>query len=169
MDLQADERFYRQSFELTSELRDHILASHRVNRAKCPYCLKYFDCITSLMAHCQSRGSKCQVNKATDFNIFLDKLTGGFICVKDKVRPSYIAGKTVEIKDARTGQMVKYEPDEAPQAITYLAYSTGTPVDWIEPRQVAAQIGGGAASGTFNYQNRQSHWSTDTHGGRFST
>ncbi|KAF1967896.1 hypothetical protein BU23DRAFT_583634 [Bimuria novae-zelandiae CBS 107.79] len=147
-----------QTFNEVSEMKDHILTSHRVNRAKCPYCLKYFDSITALMCHCQSRGSRCLVNKATDFNIFLDKLTGGFLSVKEKVRPDHIADKTVEIRDAATGQMVKYAPSEAPQAITYLEYSSSTPPDWKEPEKVAAQISGGGVSGTFNYRNKLSRW-----------
>lgn len=150
--------FYRQSFQSTPELRDHILVSHRVNRAKCPYCLKYFDTITALMGHCQSRGSKCQVNKATDFNKFLDKLTGGFICVEEKPRPDYLADKATDIMDARTGELVRYEPPAAPQAVTYLKYTAGIPVDWKEPTKVAAQIGGGGTSGTFIHKNQLSRW-----------
>ena len=110
------------------------------------------------MCHCQTLGSRCWINKSGDFNKFLDKLTGGFICVKDNIRPDHIADKSVEIKDARTGQMVKYAPAEAPKTSTYLEYSVGMPVDWKEPRKVAAQIGGGAVSGTFDYKNQQSRW-----------
>ena len=71
--------FYRQTFESIAELRDHVLAAHRINRAKCPYCLKYFDSITALMGHCQSRGSKCQVNKGyrVQFNSALGPYKGG--------------------------------------------------------------------------------------------
>ena len=141
-----------------SELRDHVLAAHRINRAKCPYCLKYFDSITALMGHYQSRGSKCQVNKATDFNKFLDKLTGGFLCVEEKPRPDYLADKAFDVRDARTGQLVRYEPPEAPQDITYLKYTSGVPVDWKDPTMVAAQIGGGEASGTFTHKKKLARW-----------
>ncbi|KAF2452086.1 hypothetical protein P171DRAFT_479096 [Karstenula rhodostoma CBS 690.94] len=143
-----------QSFNYVSELRDHILVDHRVSRAKCPYCLKYFDSITALMGHCQSRGSKCQINKADDFGKFLNRLTGGFLSVEEKVRPDYIQNETVNVWNPETREMEKYTPP----TVKYLEYTTSKPMDWKEPTKVAAQIGGGSTSGTFNYRNQQARW-----------
>lgn len=146
--------YIRQSFSDEAEMRDHILLSHRVSRAKCPYCLKYFDSVTALMCHCQSRGSRCLINKTDDFGVFLNKLTGGFLSVEEKVRPDHIQNETVEVRDAETGEMVKYTPPVA----KYLEYTASKPADWQEPTKVAAQIGGGSASGTFKYKNQEARW-----------
>ena len=143
----------RQSFPDTSQLREHIIVAHRVSRAKCPYCLKYFDSITALMSHCQSRGSKCEVNKATDFGKFLNRLTGGFLSVQEKVRPDFIQNETVMTRNSK-GEMEKYTPP----TVTYLEYTASKPMDWKEPVKVAAQIGGGGTSGTFDYKNKQARW-----------
>ncbi|KAL1592824.1 hypothetical protein SLS60_011240 [Paraconiothyrium brasiliense] len=137
-----------------AEMRDHILVAHRVSRAKCPYCLKYFDSVTALMCHCQSRGSKCQINKADDFGKFLDTLTGGFLTVKEKVRPDYIQNETVEVWNSEAQEMEKYTPP----TMKYLEFTSSKPMDWKEPTRVAAQIGGGSTSDTFNYKNQQSRW-----------
>ncbi|KAL5457996.1 hypothetical protein PMIN06_003569 [Paraphaeosphaeria minitans] len=143
-----------QSFGDVTELRDHILVDHRVSRAKCPHCLKYFDSITALMSHCQSRGSKCQVNKADDFGKFLNRLTGGFLSVQEKVRPDFIQNETVMAYNAETREMEKYTPP----TVKYLEYTSSKPMDWREPVRVAARIGGGGASGTFNHRKEQAHW-----------
>jgi hypothetical protein len=144
----------RQTFADDVEMRDHILVAHRISRAKCPYCLKYFDSVTALMSHCQSRGSRCQVNKADDFGEFLNRLTGGFLSVEEKVRPDYIQNETVEVRNPETQEMEKYTPP----TVTYLEYTSSKPMDWKEPTKVAGQIGGGSTSGTFNYRNQQSRW-----------
>ncbi|KAJ4305810.1 hypothetical protein N0V90_001342 [Kalmusia sp. IMI 367209] len=143
-----------QNFEEAREMRQHILVSHRVTRVKCPYCLKYFDSVTALMCHCESRGSKCMINKTEDFNIFLDKLTGGFLSVEEKIRPDHLENETKMIANPDTGRMEPYTPPTA----TYLKFSATKPVDWREPEKVAAQIGGGSAAGTFNYKNQLSRW-----------
>ena len=135
-------------------MRHHILTSHRITRVKCPYCLKYFDSVTALMCHCESRGSKCMINKTEDFNIFLDKLTGGFLSVEEKVRPDHLENETKMVMNPERGRLEPYTPPTA----TYLKFSSTKPVDWAEPKRIAAQIGGGSASGTFNYNNQRSRW-----------
>lgn len=121
---------------------------------KCPSCLKYFNSVTALMGHCESRGSRCQINKSEDFSIFLNKLTGGFLSVKEEVRPDHLHNPTVELLDPVTGTKKPYTPPTA----RYLQYSTSRPADWKDPTKVAAQIGGGDASGTFEYQGQLSKW-----------
>jgi len=143
---------HRQSFEHASELNKHILEAHRIKRMKCPSCLKYFKSVTALMTHCESRGSKCQINKSEDFSIFLNMLTGGFLSVKEEVRPDHLHNPTVLLEDPVTRRMEKYTPPTA----HYLQYSTSKPADWKDPTKLAAQIGGGEASGTFEYQGQLS-------------
>jgi hypothetical protein len=105
---------------------------------KCPTCLKYFKSATALMAHCESRGAKCQINKATDFNIFLDRISGGFLGVEEKIRPDHLNNPTVLLHDSATGHMERYKPPVA----TYLQYVVTKPPDWKEPARGGVQIGG---------------------------
>lgn len=121
-----------------SDLNQHILGDHRITRIKCPTCLKYFKSATALIAHCESRGAKCPINKADDYNIFLDRISGGFLAVDEQVRPDHLNNQTVFITDPVSGHMEKYR---APVA-SYLRYMVTTPPDWKEPVKAAAQIGG---------------------------
>jgi hypothetical protein len=106
---------------------------------KCPMCLKYFKSATALMAHCESRGARCQINKADDFNIFLDRISGGFLGVEEKTRPDHLNNKKVLLRNPDTGHMEMYKPPIA----TYLQYTVTTPPDWkAPPARPAAQIGG---------------------------
>ncbi|KAF2686662.1 hypothetical protein K458DRAFT_429632 [Lentithecium fluviatile CBS 122367] len=139
-----------QTFKSIEEMDNHIMSSHRISRMKCPSCLKYYKSVTALMAHCESRGAKCQVNKADDFNIFLNKLTGGFLSVEEKVRPDHLHNPTVMVQDVDTGRMAPYTPPAA----RYLQYSASRPVDWKEPGKVAAQIGGKEGAEVFEYKGR---------------
>ncbi|KAH9867040.1 hypothetical protein IAQ61_007631 [Plenodomus lingam] len=127
-----------QTFESVSDLNQHILGDHRITRIKCPTCLKYFKSATALIAHCESRGAKCPINKADDYNIFLDRISGGFLAVDEQVRPDHLNNQTVFITDPVSGHMEKYR---APVA-SYLRYMVTTPPDWKEPVKAAAQIGG---------------------------
>lgn len=106
------------------------------------------------MCHCQSRGSKCQVNKADDYGKFLNRLTGGFLSVTEKVRPDYIQNETVMTYNSETGELEKYTPP----TVKYLEYTSSKPVDWKEPVKVAAQFGGGLTSSTFDYKNEKARW-----------
>ncbi|KAJ4404665.1 hypothetical protein N0V91_005815 [Didymella pomorum] len=128
-----------------ADLKKHINSDHRMTRMKCPSCLKYFKSVTALMAHCESRGSKCQVNKADNYNIFLDRISGGFLGVNEHVRPDHINNPTVMLTNSDTGRMERYEPPSA----TYLQYEVTTPPDWKEPTRPGVQIG---------YAVQQSQW-----------
>lgn len=123
--------------ETPADLCKHIDTAHRLTRMKCPSCLKYFKSATALMAHCESRGSRCQINKADDFNIFLDRLSGGFLGVKEEIRPDHRNNPSFMITNADTGRMEKYKPPTA----SYLRYQVTTPPDWKEPVKTGAQIG----------------------------
>ncbi|KAF3039260.1 hypothetical protein E8E11_005904 [Didymella keratinophila] len=120
-----------------ADLNKHINSDHRMTRMKCPSCLKYFQSATALMAHCESRGSKCQVNKADNYNIFLDRASGGFLGVNEHVRPDHINNPTVMLTNPDTGRMERYKPPVA----TYLQYQVTTPPDWKEPSKTGVQIG----------------------------
>lgn len=125
------------TFETSADLNTHISSEHRLIRMKCPSCLKYFDSTTALVAHCESRGSKCPINKANEYNIFLDKISGGFLGVNEKVRPDHLSNPHTMITDPITGRSDLYKPPVA----SYLQYTVTTPPDWKKPIKVAAQIG----------------------------
>lgn len=132
------------TFPTPSNLNKHINSDHRLTRMKCPACLKYFKSATALIAHCESRGSKCQINKADDFNIFLDRTSGGFLGVDERTRPDHLNNPTVMLTDPGTNKLEKYKPPVA----TYLQYEVTTPPDWKEPTR-GVQIG---------YPVQQSQW-----------
>ncbi|KAF2851744.1 hypothetical protein T440DRAFT_57288 [Plenodomus tracheiphilus IPT5] len=127
-----------QTFHSVGDLNQHILGDHRITRMKCPTCLKYFKSATALVAHCESRGARCQINKADNFNIFLDRISGGFLGVEEQIRPDHLNNRTVFITDPQSGRMEKYR---APVA-SYLQYVVTTPPDWKEPVRGGVQIGG---------------------------
>lgn len=135
-------------------MKDHIILEHRITRMKCPSCLKYFKSVTALMAHCESHSTRCQINKADDFNIFLDKMTGGFLSVREKTRPDHMHNPTVMITNPDTGRPETYTPPTA----NYLQYSSSRPIDWKEPKKVAEQIGGGPTAGVFEYKSGLAKW-----------
>jgi hypothetical protein len=110
---------------------------HRILRMKCPMCLKYFKSASDLMAHCESRGTRCEINKTEDYNLFLDRLSGGFLGVEEKVRPDHLNNPTLLIQNDETGRMERYKPTVA----SYLQYMVTKPPDWKEP--VASKVIGG--------------------------
>jgi hypothetical protein len=128
----------RQTFDCTGDLNKHILGEHRITRMKCPKCLKYFNSATALMAHCESQAARCQINKAEDFNIFLDRLSGGFLGVEEKIRPDHLNTRNVLLRNDESGHMEMYKPLVA----NYLEYKVTTPPDWKEPAGPTVQIGG---------------------------
>jgi hypothetical protein len=111
---------------------------HRITRMKCPTCLKYFKSATALMSHCESRGARCQINKADNFNIFLDRLSGGFLGVKEITRPDHLNNPTVMVTNEETGRMERYKPPVA----SYLQYAVTTPPDWQDPVRTKKIAGG---------------------------
>ncbi|RMZ70388.1 cyanate hydratase [Pyrenophora seminiperda CCB06] len=126
-----------QSFDAACDLNMHILGEHRVVRTKCPKCLKYFKSATALMAHCEARGARCAINKADDYALFLDRISGGFLNVEELIRPEHLNTKPLLLRNEDTGHMDLYHPPVA----TYLQYSVTKPADWKEPVRSAAQIG----------------------------
>lgn len=125
------------TFATPADLNKHINGDHRLTRMKCPMCLKFFNSVTALMAHCESRGAKCQINKADNFNIFLDRMSGGFLSVNEKVRPDHLNNPRVWLTDPETGRMEHYKPPVA----SYLQYMVTKPPDWKEPTKAGVQIG----------------------------
>lgn len=133
------------TFATPADLNRHINSDHRLTRMKCPSCLKYFKSATALMSHCESRGARCEINKADNFNIFLDRLSGGFLGVDEKVRPDHLNNPSFLITDPETSRMVPYKPPVA----SYLQYMVTKPPDWKEPTKTGVQIG---------YAMQQSQW-----------
>jgi len=105
---------------------------------KCPKCLKYFKSATALMAHCESRGARCNINQTDNFNNFLDRMSGGFLGVKEKIRPDHLDTRSVMIQNSETGHMELYKPPVA----SYLQYEVTTPPDWKDPVRQGVTIGG---------------------------
>lgn len=128
-----------QTFANDKMLADHITGEHRLHRINCARCLKYFDSITALVRHCETPNSRCNVREATDFNMFLDRITGGFLTVEEITRPEFLHNPSVRITDPDTGKRQEYTPPNA----TMLQFKSAIPPDWNAPRKVAAQIGGG--------------------------
>jgi hypothetical protein len=126
-----------QDFKTSGDLNHHILNDHRITRMKCPTCLKYFKSATALIAHCESRGAKCEINKAENYNIFLDRISGGFLGVQEKIRPDHLNNPVVLIKNKENHHMERYVPPVA----SYLQYMVTKPPDWKEPMGVKV-IGG---------------------------
>ncbi|KAI4669555.1 uncharacterized protein J4E79_001600 [Alternaria viburni] len=127
-----------QSFPISSDLHTHILGDHRITRMKCPKCLKYFKSATALMAHCESRGARCNINQTDNFNNFLDRMSGGFLGVNEKIRPDHLNTRSVMIQNSETGHMELYKPPVA----SYLQYEVTTPPDWKDPVRQGVTIGG---------------------------
>ncbi|KAI4940020.1 uncharacterized protein J4E92_001308 [Alternaria infectoria] len=127
-----------QSFPIPSDLNTHILGDHRITRMKCPKCLKYFKHATALMAHCESRGARCNINQTDNFAIFLDRMSGGFLGVEEKIRPDHLNTRSVMIQNSETGHMELYKPPVA----SYLQYEVTTPPDWKNPVRQGVTIGG---------------------------
>jgi hypothetical protein len=90
------------------------------------------------MTHCESRGARCEINKAEDYNLFLDRLSGGFLGVDEKVRPDHLNNPTILIQNAETGRMERYRPPVA----SYLQYMVTKPPDWKEPVATTVVVGG---------------------------
>lgn len=128
----------RQMFILPSDLNLHIIQEHRVIRMKCPTCLKYFPSATALMAHCESRGSRCEIQKARDYNIFVDKVSGGFLAVTEMVREDHKKNPQVLLHNQETNRMELFQPPVA----TYLQYAVTKPPEWKEPGAQVTVVGG---------------------------
>ncbi|KAH7380369.1 hypothetical protein DE146DRAFT_625149 [Phaeosphaeria sp. MPI-PUGE-AT-0046c] len=118
-----------QTFPHPHDLSNHILEVHRITRMKCPMCLKYFKSATALMAHCEARGSRCDINKADDYNLFLDRISGGFLGVEEKIRPDHLNNPSILVTNEDTGRIEPYHPPVA----KYLQYMVTKPPDWKEP------------------------------------
>ncbi|OSS51762.1 hypothetical protein B5807_03370 [Epicoccum nigrum] len=117
------------AYPTIADLVIHIGEDHRMVRSKCPLCLKYFDSSTALMSHCENRGGRCQVNKSDNFGIFIDRISGGFLAVKEEIRPDHLNNPSVMIINSATGRVEPYTPPRA----SYLQYKVTTPPDWKEP------------------------------------
>ncbi|KAL5119616.1 hypothetical protein ACEQ8H_002462 [Pleosporales sp. CAS-2024a] len=118
-----------QTFDTASDQRAHISEDHRITRMKCPTCLKYFKSATALMSHCESRGSRCEINKADDYNLFLDRLSGGFLAVQEQTRPDHLNNPSTLVTNADTRRLEPYTP----VAASYLQYKVTPPPDWKPP------------------------------------
>jgi hypothetical protein len=69
------------------ELEKHIEDQHKIDRIRCPSCLKLFKTYTSLIAHCESTSSSCRLAKSDKFGQIVDEFSGGFLTAKKVARP----------------------------------------------------------------------------------
>lgn len=106
---------------------------------KCPICLKYFNNATALISHCEAAGARCRINKTDSFNIWLNRMSGGFLSVEEKVRPDHLNTRKVLLRNEETGHMEMYNPLVA----SYLQYTVTVPADYKEVVRPPLQIGGG--------------------------
>ncbi|KAH7132534.1 hypothetical protein B0J11DRAFT_601147, partial [Dendryphion nanum] len=126
-----------QAFKVSVDLANHIRYEHRITRMRCPTCLKQFNSATALVSHCESHASKCPINQSDDFGTFLDRLTGGFLSVKEKIRPDHMHNPAVLVRNPITRRLEPYHPPQA----SYLQYTVTKPPDYKEPRKTT-EIGG---------------------------
>jgi hypothetical protein len=82
---------------------------------------------------------RCKINKSDDFGTFLDRITGGFLAVEEKVRPDHLHNPAHMIYNEATGRMEKYR---APVAV-YQQYSSTKPVDWKDEETKTITVGSG--------------------------
>jgi hypothetical protein len=116
----------RQHFQISGDLDRHIMNDHRISNMRCPSCLKEFKSCTALVAHCESTSTKCRISKAEDYGLFLDRLTGGFITVDERIRPEFIENPPVELHNSVTNRKETFQPLTA----RYLQYTATTPSDF---------------------------------------
>ena len=108
---------------------------------RCPRCLDSFRSCTALVAHCESGSRKCTIRTADDYGTFLDRLTGGFLGVREKIRPDHLNNTPIMLSDPRTARLEVYKPP----VVRYLKYEVTMPSD-LETRdeKVALRLGGAA-------------------------
>lgn len=69
------------------ELEQHITDQHRIDRIRCPQCLKLFKSHTALISHCENSTSKCRLNRSDRFGQIMDEFSGGFLAARRTRRP----------------------------------------------------------------------------------
>jgi len=69
------------------ELEKHIEDQHKIDRIRCPSCLKLFKSYTGLIAHCESASSTCRLAKSDKLGQMIDEFSGGFLNVDRVARP----------------------------------------------------------------------------------
>ncbi|KAF2740138.1 hypothetical protein EJ04DRAFT_482870 [Polyplosphaeria fusca] len=118
-----------QHFKIPADLNRHIMNDHRITKMRCPHCLNQFKSCTALVTHCESSKSKCGISRTEDFGVFLDRLTGGFVTVKEKTRPEFVHNPVIKFFNTETNRIEVYQPTTA----KYLQYSSTTPADFAPP------------------------------------
>lgn len=69
------------------ELEKHVEDEHKIDRIRCPSCLKIFKSYTALIAHCESASSSCRIAKSDKLGQMIDEFSGGFLTAKKIARP----------------------------------------------------------------------------------
>lgn len=86
------------------ELEKHITDKHKIDRIRCPQCLKLFKSHTALISHCENATARCKLNRSDRFGQIMDEFSGGFLTAKRTRRPD----NEVEIDGGRI-DYVKFE------------------------------------------------------------
>ena len=69
------------------ELERHVEDQHKIDRIRCPSCLKLFKSYTALIAHCESASSSCRLAKSDKLGQMIDEFSGGFLTANIVARP----------------------------------------------------------------------------------
>jgi hypothetical protein len=69
------------------DLEKHVEDQHKIDRIRCPSCLKLFKSYTALIAHCESASSTCRLAKSDKLGQVIDEFSGGFLTAKRVARP----------------------------------------------------------------------------------
>ncbi|KAI9733321.1 MAG: hypothetical protein M1834_003405 [Cirrosporium novae-zelandiae] len=53
--------------------------AHSGNQASCPSCLRKFETVAALFAHCESANTRCRISESDDYSKMVDELSGGYL------------------------------------------------------------------------------------------
>ncbi|KAI6881175.1 hypothetical protein KC360_g6803 [Hortaea werneckii] len=77
------------SFDVPSELQEHLSWAHLRTDLSCTTCLKRFRSATALVAHREST-QRCRIKDSSNYHVLLDSISGGFLEATKVRQPSII-------------------------------------------------------------------------------
>ncbi|KAI7707457.1 hypothetical protein KC353_g11625 [Hortaea werneckii] len=77
------------SFDVPSELQEHLSWAHLRTNFSCTTCLKRFGSATALVAHIEST-QRCRIKDSSNYHMLLDFISGGFLEAMKVRQPSII-------------------------------------------------------------------------------
>ncbi|GAB1743090.1 hypothetical protein NU219Hw_g8946t1 [Hortaea werneckii] len=88
------------SFDLPSELQEHLSWAHLRTNLSCTTCLKRFGSATALVAHIEST-QRCRIKDSSNYHMLLDFISGGFLEATKVRQPSIINPERSVIKSGQ--------------------------------------------------------------------